>query len=81
MPFIVTAVTAIAGAIGGVLAAGGIGAALIRIGGTLLLSYAAQALMPKPQMMLQARTVTVREPVMPREICLLYTSPSPRDRG
>ena len=68
MPFIVTAVTAIAGAIGGVLAAGGIGAALIRIGGTLLLSYAAQALMPKPQMMLQARTVTVREPVMPREI-------------
>jgi hypothetical protein len=68
MPFIVTAVTAIAGAIGGVLAAGGIGAALIRIGGTLLLSYAAQALMPKPQMTLQARTVTVREPVMPREI-------------
>lgn len=68
MPFIVSAVTAIAGAIGGVLAAGGIGAALIRIGGTLLLSYAAQALMPKPQMTLQARTVTVREPVMPREI-------------
>jgi hypothetical protein len=68
MPFIVTAVTAVAGAIGGVLAAGGIGAALIRIGGTLLLSYAAQALMPKPQMALQARTVTVREPVMPRDL-------------
>jgi hypothetical protein len=68
MPFIVTAVTAVAGAIGGVLAAGGIGAALIRIGGTLLLSYAAQALMPKPQMTLQARTVTVREPVMPRDL-------------
>ena len=32
MPFIVTAVTAIAGAISGVLAAGGIGAALLRIG-------------------------------------------------
>jgi hypothetical protein len=68
MPFIVTAVTAVAGAIGGVLAAGGIGAALIRIGGTLLLSYAAQALMPKPQMTMQARTVTVREPVMPRDL-------------
>ena len=68
MPFIVSAVTALAGAIGGVLAAGGIGAALIRIGGTLLLSYAAQALMPKPQLALQARTVTVREPVMPRDM-------------
>lgn len=68
MPFIVSAVVAIAGAIGGVLAAGGIGAALIRIGGTLLLSYASQALMPKPQMTLQARTVTVREPVMPRDM-------------
>ncbi len=68
MPFIVTAVTAIAGAISGVLAAGGIGAALLRIGGTLLLSYAAQALMPKPQATLQARTVTIREPVVPRDL-------------
>lgn len=68
MPFIVSAVTAIAGAISGVLAAGGIGAALVRLGGTLLLSYASQALMPKPKVALQARTVTVREPVMPRDL-------------
>lgn len=68
MPFIVSAVTAIAGAISGVLAAGGIGAALVRLGGTLLLSYASQALMPKPNVALQARTVTVREPVMPRDL-------------
>ncbi len=68
MPFIVTAVTAVAGAISGVLAAGGIGAALVRLGGTLLLSYASQALMPKPKTTLQARTVTVREPVVPRDM-------------
>jgi hypothetical protein len=68
MPFIVTAVTAVAGAIGGVLAAGGIGAALLRIGGTLLLSYATQALMPKPQATLANRTVTIREPVVPRDL-------------
>jgi len=68
MPFIVSAVVAVAGAISGVLAAGGIGAALIRIGGTLLLSYAAQALMPKPQTTLQNRTVTIREPVVPRDL-------------
>jgi hypothetical protein len=68
MPFIVTAVTAIAGAISGVLAAGGMGAALLRIGGTLLLSYAAQALMPKPQTTMQPRTVTIREPVVPRDL-------------
>jgi hypothetical protein len=68
MPFIVSAVTAIAGAISGVLAAGGIGAALVRLGGTLLLSYASQALMPKPKVSLQARTVTVREPVVPRDL-------------
>ncbi len=68
MPFIVTAVAAIAGAISGVLAAGGIGAALLRIGGTLLLSYASQSLMPKPQTTLQPRTVTIREPVVPRDL-------------
>ena len=68
MPFIVSAVTAIAGAISGVLAAGGIGAALVRLGGTLLLSYASQALMPKPKVSMQARTVTLREPVVPRDM-------------
>jgi hypothetical protein len=66
MPFVVSAVTAVAGAISGVLAAGGIGAALVRLGGTLLLSYASQALMPKPP--LQKRSVTLREPVSPRAI-------------
>jgi len=68
MPFIVTAVTAVAGAISATLAAGGIGAALLRIGGTLLLSTAAQALMPKPQTRMQPRTVTIREPVVPRDL-------------
>ncbi|MBW0159601.1 phage tail protein [Sedimentimonas flavescens] len=68
MPFIISAVTAVAGAISGVLAAGGLGAALIRLGGTLLLSYASQALMPKPKATLQARTVTLREPVVPRDL-------------
>ncbi len=66
MPFVVSAVTAVAGAISGVLAAGGIGAALVRLGGTLLLSYASQALMPKPP--LQKRSVTLREPVSPRDL-------------
>lgn len=68
MPFIVSAVTAVAGAIGGALAAGGIAGALVRLGGTLLLSYASQALMPKPKTPLQARTVTLREPAMPRDM-------------
>ena len=68
MPFIISAVTAVAGTISGMLAAGGIGAALVRLGGTLLLSYASQALMPKPKATLQARTVTIREPVVPRDL-------------
>ena len=68
MPFVVSAVTAVAGAISATLAAGGIGAALLRIGGTLLLSTAAQALMPKPQTTMQPRTVTIREPVVPRDL-------------
>jgi hypothetical protein len=68
MPFVGAAIAAIGGAIGGVLAAGGIGAALIKIGGSLLLSVAAQALMPKPKQQIQARTVTIREPVTPRDL-------------
>ncbi len=36
MPYVVSAVTAVAGAISGVLAAAGIGAALVRLGGTLV---------------------------------------------
>ncbi len=68
MPFIVSAVTAVAGWVSATLAAGGIAAAMLRIGGTLLLSYAAQALMPKPQATMQPRMVTVREPVVPRDL-------------
>lgn len=68
MGVVVAAISAVAGAIGSALAAGGIAGALIRLGGTLLLSYASRALMPKPKMSLQARTVTLREPAMPRDL-------------
>ncbi|MDP3860462.1 MAG: hypothetical protein Q8Q63_02635, partial [Phaeovulum sp.] len=66
MPFLAPIVTAVAGWVGSTLAAGGIGAMLLRLGGSLLLSYASQALMPKPKA--PARTVTVRAPVMPRDL-------------
>ena len=66
MPFLAPIVTAVAGWVGTTLAAGGIGAMLLRLGGSLLLSYASQALMPKPKA--PARTVTVRAPVMPRDL-------------
>lgn len=74
MPPVVLGVTALGGA---ALAAGGIGAALAaggligiaaNFGASMLLSAAAQALMPQPVATMHARTVTVREPVMPREI-------------
>ena len=74
MPPVVLGVAALGGA---ALAAGGIGAALAaggligiaaNFGASMLLSAAAQALMPQPTMAMQARTVTVREPVMPREM-------------
>ena len=60
MPFIVSAVTAVAGAIGGALAAGGIAGALIRLGGTLLLSYASQALMPTSRNWAGVRSARLR---------------------
>jgi hypothetical protein len=66
MPFLAPIITAVAGWVGTTLAAGGIGAMLLRLGGSLLLSYASQALMPKPKT--PARTVTVRAPVMPRDL-------------
>jgi hypothetical protein len=66
MPFLAPVITAVAGWVGTTLAAGGIGAMLLRLGGSLLLSYASQALMPKPKA--PARTVTVRAPVMPRDM-------------
>ncbi len=66
MPFLAPVITAVAGWVGTTLAAGGIGAMLLRLGGSLLFSYASQALMPKPKT--PARTVTVRAPVMPRDL-------------
>ena len=77
MPPVVLGVVALGGA---AIAAGGVAAAFAAtglvgfaasFGASMLLSAAAQALMPTPklgQMALNARTVTVREPVMPREI-------------
>jgi len=66
MPFLAPIITAVAGWVGTTLAAGGIGAMLLRLGGSLLLSYASQALMPKPEA--PARMVTLRAPVMPRDM-------------
>jgi hypothetical protein len=77
MPPVVLGVVALGGA---AIAAGGVAAAFAAtglvgfaasFGASMLLSAAAQAFMPTPslgQMELKSRTVTVREPVMPREI-------------
>ncbi|MGO4917324.1 host specificity protein J, partial [Pseudogemmobacter sp. W21_MBD1_M6] len=77
MPPIVLGVVALGGAAvaaGGVaaaFAAGGLISFAANFGASMLLSAAAQSMMPKPSMAAagpQARTVTVREPVMPREM-------------
>lgn len=47
---------------------GTIGYALLEIGGSLLLSAAASALMPKPDTGLNGRTVSARQPVAPRHM-------------
>ena len=77
MPPVVFGALALGGA---AIAAGGVAAAFAAtgligfaasFGASMLLSAAAQAFMPTPslgQMELKARTVTVREPVMPREM-------------
>lgn len=77
MPPVVLGAVALGGA---AIAAGGVAAAFAAtglvgfaasFGASMLLSAAAQALMPTPslgQMEMKARTVTVREPVMPREL-------------
>ena len=60
-----------AGGITAAFAAGGLISFAANFGASMLLSGAAQAMMPKPsvgQIELQARTVTVREPVMPRQM-------------
>ena len=77
MPPVVLGAVALGGA---AIAAGGVAAAFAAtglvgfaasFGASMLLSAAAQAMMPAPslgQMEMKARTVTVREPVMPREM-------------
>jgi len=62
------AIAAAAGAISSTLAAGGVGAALLRFGGGLVLNALAQRFMPKPDLGGQERTVSVRQPVAPREM-------------
>lgn len=66
----VVALVANGATFGSALAAtfGTVGAALIQIGGSLLLQAAAKALMPKPDMGLGGRAVTIRQPVMPRDV-------------
>ena len=74
MPQVVIGAVALGGA---AVAAGGLAAAFTATGFTLfaaqfgasmLLSAAAQALMPTPTVGIQPRTVSVREPVMPRDM-------------
>ena len=77
MPPVILGAVALGGA---AIAAGGLAAAFAatgligfaaNFGASMLLSAAAQSMMPKPsvgQIELQARTVTVREPVMPRQM-------------
>ncbi|MDV7200180.1 phage tail protein [Roseovarius sp. 10] len=60
-----------AGGVAAAFAAGGLIGFAANFGASMLLSAATQSMMPKPslgQMELQSRTVTVREPVMPRQM-------------
>lgn len=50
------------------IAEGTLAYALLQIGGSLLLSAASRALMPKPDTGIQGRAVTVRQPVAPRHM-------------
>lgn len=66
MPQVVGAIIPAAGAwLAGLTA---VEAALVQLGGSLLLSAASKALMPQPDQSLRGRTVTSRQPVMPRDI-------------
>lgn len=74
MPAVLIGAVALGGA---AVAAGGIGLALgaagltgffANLGASLILSGVSQALMPKPKTTMQPRTVTIREPVVPREL-------------
>lgn len=68
MPFLVPAISAAATWVSTTLAAGGLQAFLLRTAGTLLLTAAAQKLMPQPNSGSLSRSVSVRAPVAPREI-------------
>lgn len=60
-----------AGGVAAAFAAGGLIGFAANLGASMLLSAAAQSMMPKPalgQIRMQARTVTLREPVMPRDL-------------
>ena len=60
-----------AGGVAAAFAAGGLIGFAANFGASMLLSAAASSMMPKPsmgQIEMQARTVTVREPAMPREM-------------
>ncbi|MDG4650123.1 phage tail protein [Roseibacterium sp. SDUM158017] len=64
MPFIATAFSAIST----FAASSVIGGALVRLGVGLLLSAASRALMPQPQVRLNPRTFSTRNPVTPRDV-------------
>lgn len=68
MPFLVPAITSVATWVSTTLAAGGIQAFFLRTAGTLVLTAAAQKLMPQPQVGSLSRPVSVRAPVASREI-------------
>ena len=68
MPFLAPALTSVVTWVSTTLAAGGLQAFLLRTAGTLLLTAAAQKLMPRPETGTMARAVSVRAPVAPREI-------------
>jgi hypothetical protein len=75
LPFLAPIFAAVAGAVGAVstfvAGLGVVGSALVKIGGSLLLSAASRALMPKPsgpQVSMQDRKVSVRSPAAPRDL-------------
>ena len=67
MPPVGAAIAAVAGFVSTTLAAGGIGAFALRLGGSLLLS-AASAALTKKAVPVRGRQVTARSPVTPREL-------------
>ena len=66
MPFLAPALTSAITWVSTTLAAGGLQAFLLRTAGTLLLTAAAQKLMPRPVGGTMARSVSIRAPFAPR---------------